>query len=55
MTIAPQPQLRPYIGIGISYNLITIGIHLGYGMTIAPQPQLRPYIGIGISYNLITF
>ena len=23
MTIAPQPQLRPYIGIGISYNLIT--------------------------------
>ncbi len=23
MTIAHQPQLRPYIGIGISYNLIT--------------------------------
>ncbi len=23
MTIAPQPQFRPYIGIGISYNLIT--------------------------------
>ena len=23
MTLAPQPQLRPYIGIGISYNLIT--------------------------------
>ena len=23
ITIAPQPQLRPYIGIGISYNLIT--------------------------------
>ena len=23
MTIAPQPQLRPYSGIGISYNLIT--------------------------------
>ena len=23
MIIAPQPQLRPYIGIGISYNLIT--------------------------------
>ena len=23
MTIAPQPQLRPYIGIGISYNILT--------------------------------
>ena len=23
ITIAPQPQFRPYIGIGISYNLIT--------------------------------
>lgn len=23
MTLAPQPQLRPYIGIGISYNILT--------------------------------